>query len=395
MQRRQNYEAIELSKSKVELIQELYDTIIDLKQHNLTLTRLYVVFIIMLGISVCTLSILMLFAREYKIAFVYFIDIVICYVLLVYRKKRLLSKYYDWICLISSYFIVLSIAISNVIIHGIASGFNVYILMLVSLSFIIYIDNIKKRYLASFITLIFNVAIFYCVNYYDLYHLHKHQVQSLQTDLLYVFSVLIYASICILANYIIGIKSIDIIEKITLESSSQEDIQNEKSFFDIYEKKALISNILNNKNQEYKHLNVCFFEIVFKDEINNFVYKFDSHIQDKIFKEFVFLLKLYIKDYEYISRWEKCNFIAVFEQNNKLAHLLLENIIKYFNTQIKQNQKNRSNIFLRVAAKHYPLINLQDKPRNLLDKINEVVHLKYDNDVLGYEYLIFCDTEDR
>lgn len=394
MQKRQSYETIELSKNKVELIQELYDTIVDLKQHNLTLTRLYVVFIIMLGISVCILSILMLFAREYKIAFVYFIDILICYTLLVYRKKRLLSKYYDWICLISGYFIVLSIATSNVAIHGIASGFNVYILLLVSLSFIIYIDNIKKRYLASIVTLLFNIIVFYFINYYDLYVLHKYQIQSLQTDLLYVFSVLIYASICILANYIIGIKSIDIIEKITLENSTQENIQNNKSFFDIYEKKALISNILTNKTQEYKQLNVCFFEIVFKDEINNFVYKFDSHIQDKIFKEFVFLLKLYIKDYEYISRWEKCTFLAVFKLNNKLTHLLLENIIKYFNTQIKQNQKNRSNIFLRIAAKHYPVVNIQDKPRILLDKINEVVHLKHDNDVLGYEYLIFCDTEE-
>ena len=384
----------EYDNQKVEFIQELYDTYEDIKNRNITLKRIYVILILTIIVTFGFLGIVMLFVKEFFISSLYIVSTCLFYVLLLNRKKTSVAKYLDWFSFMGGGICVIIAICCNIYLYSMAGGSHLYIILLVTLIYIIFINDSKKRLLIANITYVALVLIFIIIFLFDYYFWHSYYKESFFSNLLFVISVFVVFSSIVFSNYIVGLKSIEDIEKLSVNKNNVKITKKIHTKFNLIDKKDFTQLLLQKQQNYYNNLNVCVFEMTFVQKEQDFFLRTDYYYQNKVMKEFLSLLRVYYPNDEIIIKWDLNTFVLILEEESSKFYFLLESISKDFDNMIRK-KKDNFDIYLKIVAKYHKFIDTQKRPKILLEKINETVKLKYETKTMGLEYILYKSGYDN
>lgn len=372
---------------KVELIQELYETYEDIKHHNLTLTRVYIILLLAMILTFGGLSIMMLFAKEFFISTLYIFFTVLFYVILINRKNKLIARYLDWYSFFGCISSVVIAIVCNVYLYSLAGGSVLYLLLLASLIYVVFINDSKKRLLIANITYFVLTVVFISLVLIDYYIWHPNAKLHKMTSLLFTISVFVVFLSSVFSSYVVGLRSIEDVEKLSANKLKNKNTRKNILKHDVINKKDFTQEILQKQAENYKDLNICIFEITFIRKTNDYVFKIDHYYQNKIIDEFTSLLRVYYPK-EMLIRWDLNSVVLITEEDKKNFYFLLECIDQDFDAMIR-NSKDDFDIHLKIASHYYDNINTKKRPKILLEKINETIKLKYETKTLGKEYILY------
>ncbi|WP_267523555.1 hypothetical protein [Campylobacter sp. MG1] len=371
---------------KVIFIQELYETYKDIKNNNLTLTRIYVIIILSLMFSFAVLGMIFLFLREFMIAGTYFVFTISYIVLLLNRKKKVVAKHLSWFCFIMGGFSIMIAIAWNIYLFGAAGGAQLYVLLLASLVYTIYINSNKKRKITALISYIILVTFFVSLMIFDSVW-HKSIEDNIMSEILFTVSICIVLAVNVFGAYTVGLKSIEYVESVTNQKINFY-IASMNNRLRIMNKKDLSKYLIQNQILSYNNLNICMFEFttILKNMDN--IFQIDYFSYEKIINQFYSLLRIYFPSNELIIRWDLNSIILIIEENSNNLYFLLESISNDFDKKIKRSQTNYD-LYLKVIAKNYKFIDGKKKHKILLEKINEIIKLKYETKTIGKEYILY------
>lgn len=378
----------EYDSQKVEFIQELYDTYEDIKNHNITLKRIYVILILTIIVTFSFLGITMLFAKEFFISSLYIICACLFYALLLNRKKKSVARYLDWFSFMGGGVCIIIAICCNIYLYSMAGGAHLYIILLATLIYIMFINDSKKRLLIANITYIALILTFVIVFLIDYYFWHSYHKESFFSNLLFVISVIVVFSSIVFSNYVVGLKSIEDIEKLSANKNNAKITKQVHTKFNLIDKKDFTQLLLQRQKNYYNNLNVCIFEITFFQKDQDSFFRTDYYYQNKVMKEFLSLLRAYYPNDEIIIKWDLNTFVLILEEESSKFYFLLESISKDFDKMIRK-KKDNFDIYLKIVAKYHKFIDTQKRPKVLLEKINETIKLKYETKTMGREYILY------
>lgn len=378
----------EYDSQKVEFIQELYDTYEDIKNHNITLKRIYVILILTIIVTFSFLGITMLFAKEFFISSLYIICACLFYALLLNRKKKSVARYLDWFSFMGGGVCIIIAICCNIYLYSMAGGAHLYIILLATLIYIMFINDSKKRLLIANITYIALILTFVIVFLIDYYFWHSYHKESFFSNLLFVISVVVVFSSIVFSNYVVGLKSIEDIEKLSANKNNAKITKQVHTKFNLIDKKDFTQLLLQRQKNYYNNLNVCIFEITFFQKDQDSFFRTDYYYQNKVMKEFLSLLRAYYPNDEIIIKWDLNTFVLILEEESSKFYFLLESISKDFDKMIRK-KKDNFDIYLKIVAKYHKFIDTQKRPKVLLEKINETIKLKYETKTMGREYILY------
>lgn len=371
---------------RVMFIQEIYETYEDIKNNNLTLTRIYIIVLFSLMFSFAFLGVIFLFIREYIIVFTYFLFAILFLALILNKKKKFIAKHLNWFCFILGGFTIMVGIAWNIYLFGAAGGAQLYILLLSSLIYVIYIKSNKKRKLAAFISYVILIFFFIFIMVFDSIW-HANTQETLVKEILFSVSIFVVLSVNVFGAYTIGLKSIEYIESVSNQKvnfSLNTANDNLKTMC----KKDFTKHILQNQTLDYTDLNICIFEFSsINKNVDNF-FIVDNTFQEKIINQFLSLLKVYFPENNFIIRWDFNSIILMVEETPKIMYFVLESINKDFDKKIRKSYNDYS-LYLKSIVKHYKHIDSKKRPKILLEKINEIIKLKYETKTIGNEYIIY------
>lgn len=373
---------------KVEFIQELYETYEDIKSRNITLKRIYVILILTIIIAFSFLGVTMLFAKEFFIASLYLFCSFMFYILLLNRKKKSVARYLDWYSFLGGSISVLIAICCNIYLYSMAGGSQLYLILLVTLIYIIFINDSKKRILVANIIYFIILFTFIILSLIDNFIWHQDNKESFFTSLLFLISISVVMACIVFSANVVGLKSIEDIEKLSTNKNNIKSSKKANDKFNIIDKKDFTQEILQMQLPQYNNLNVCIFEISFiQKDINSF-FKIDYYYQNKVMNEFLSLLRVYYPKEEIIIKWDLNTFILILEEESSKFYFLLESISKDFDKMIRC-KKDSFEIYMKIVAKFYKHIDTKKRPKILLEKINETIKLKYETRTMGKEYILY------
>ncbi|MBZ7980068.1 hypothetical protein AVBRAN12642_05420 [Campylobacter sp. RM12642] len=378
----------EYDSQKVEFIQELYDTYEDIKNHNITLKRIYVILILTIIVTFGFLGITMLFAKEFFISSLYIICACLFYALLLNRKKKSVARYLDWFSFMGGGVCIIIAICCNIYLYSMAGGAHLYIILLATLIYIMFINDSKKRLLIANITYVALILTFVIVFLIDYYFWHSYHKESFFSNLLFVISVVVVFSSIVFSNYVVGLKSIEDIEKLSANKNNAKITKQVHTKFNLIDKKDFTQLLLQRQQNYYNNLNVCIFEIAFFQKDQDSFFRTDYYYQNKVMKEFLSLLRAYYPNDEIIIKWDLNTFVLILEEESSKFYFLLESISKDFDKMIRK-KKDNFDIYLKIVAKYHKFIDTQKRPKVLLEKINETIKLKYETKTMGREYILY------
>lgn len=378
----------EYDSQKVEFIQELYDTYEDIKNHNITLKRIYVILILTIIVTFGFLGITMLFAKEFFISSLYIICACLFYALLLNRKKKSVARYLDWFSFMGGGVCIIIAICCNIYLYSMAGGAHLYIILLATLIYIMFINDSKKRLLIANITYVALILTFVIVFLIDYYFWHSYHKESFFSNLLFVISVVVVFSSIVFSNYVVGLKSIEDIEKLSANKNNAKITKQVHTKFNLIDKKDFTQLLLQRQKNYYNNLNVCIFEIAFFQKDQDSFFRTDYYYQNKVMKEFLSLLRAYYPNDEIIIKWDLNTFVLILEEESSKFYFLLESISKDFDKMIRK-KKDNFDIYLKIVAKYHKFIDTQKRPKVLLEKINETIKLKYETKTMGREYILY------
>lgn len=378
----------EYDSQKVEFIQELYDTYEDIKNHNITLKRIYVILILTIIVTFGFLGITMLFAKEFFISSLYIICACLFYALLLNRKKKSVARYLDWFSFMGGGVCIIIAICCNIYLYSMAGGAHLYIILLATLIYIMFINDSKKRLLIANITYVALILTFVIVFLIDYYFWHSYHKESFFSNLLFVISVVVVFSSIVFSNYVVGLKSIEDIEKLSANKNNAKITKQVHTKFNLIDKKDFTQLLLQRQKNYYNNLNVCIFEITFFQKDQDSFFRTDYYYQNKVMKEFLSLLRAYYPNDEIIIKWDLNTFVLILEEESSKFYFLLESISKDFDKMIRK-KKDNFDIYLKIVAKYHKFIDTQKRPKVLLEKINETIKLKYETKTMGREYILY------
>ncbi|MBT0878150.1 hypothetical protein KJQ97_01790, partial [Campylobacter sp. 2018MI01] len=262
----------EYDSQRVEFIQELYDTYEDIRNHNITLKRIYVILILTIIITFGFLGITMLFAKEFFISSLYIVCACLFYALLLNRKKKSVARYLDWFSFMGGGACIIIAICCNIYLYSMAGGAHLYIILLATLIYIMFINDSKKRLLIANITYLVLLTIFISLFLIDYYFWHPYYKESFFSNLLFIISVFVVFSSIVFSNHVVGLKSIEDIEKLSVNKSHIKITKKIHTKFNLIDKKDFTQLLLQRQQNQYNNLNVCIFEIAFvqKDQDSYF-----------------------------------------------------------------------------------------------------------------------------
>lgn len=383
---------LDKNNQRVIFAQELFETFVDIKNHNLTATRLYVILIIIM-IFVCGLAFFIaLFFRQFFLSGLCFTISMAFYFLLINRKKRIIAKYLDWFSFLGSGIGLLTLTAHNIYNYSIASNAQVYVILMIDLLYLVFINATKKRIIAASATFFILLFSFVLLVLLDTFYWHSSGALVGKYNSIHIISELVTISSCVFSAYIVGIKSIDDIEQFVSYKTTTKNMVN--VYNEILEKKEFVQQFLNIQKDFYDNLNVCVFEISIFSKEKNLFFKADSRVYDKIVKEFISLLKIYNFNNKVLILWDLNTLVLIAEDDSKIFFKTLSSIGENFNRLIKNKQNNyESN--LKIISKYYKDINTKKHPRMILEKINEVIKLEYETQNIGSEYLLYKSDKNQ
>lgn len=375
------------NNQKVELIQELYDTYEDIKNHNLTLTRVYIILLIALILIFGGLSITMLFAKEIFISSLYIFFSVLFYVILTNRKNKLIARYLDWYSFFGCFSSFIISIVCNVYLYSVDGGSLLYLLLLASLIYVVFINDSKKRILIANITYVILIIVFVSLILMDYYIWHPKVKLYKMTSWLFTISVFIVFLSSVFSSYVVGLRSIEDVEKLSANKLKIKNTRKNILKYEVINKKDFTQEILQKQAENYKDLNIAIFEITFIRKTSDYIFKIDHYYQNRIIDEFASLLRVYYPK-EMLIRWDLNSIVLIAEEDKKNFYFLLECINQDFDAMIR-NSKDNFDIHLKIASHYYDKINTKKRPKILLEKINETIKLKYETKTLGKEYILY------
>lgn len=378
----------EYDSQKVEFIQELYDTYEDIRNHNITLKRIYVILILTIITTFGILGIVMLFAKEFFISSLYIIYAALFYVLLLNRKKKSVARYLDWFSFMGGGVSIIIAICCNIYLYSMASGSQLYILLLVTLIYIIFINSTTKRLLIANITYIVLLLIFISLFLIDYYFWHSYHKESFFSNVLFAMSSAIVFGSIVFSNHVVGLKSIEDIEKLSAKKINNKNMKKSNTKFNLVDKKEFTQLLLQIQKPNYSNLNICILEVTFIQKDQETFLKMDYYYQNKIMGEFLSLLRVYYPNDEIIVKWDLNTFVLILEEESSKFYFLLESISKDFDKMIRK-KKDNFDIYLKIVAKYHKFIDTQKRPKVVLEKINETVKLKYETKTMGREYILY------
>lgn len=381
---------------KVEFIQELYETYEDIKNRNITLKRIYVVLILTIIIVFGFLGVAMLFAKEFFISSLYIICTILFYLLLLNRKKKSIARYLDWYSFLGGSITILIAIICNIYLYSLAGGSQLYLLLLATLIYIIFIDDSKKRIIVANIIYVILLIAFITLVLLDSLVWHSEVKENLFNNMLFVMSVVVvFFGIVFTAN-VVGLKSIEDIEKLLNNQNKIKAKTQEDNKYNIIEKKDFTQEILQRQLAQYDNINVCIFEMSFTQKYKSAYFKMDYYYQNKLMNELLSLLRVYYPEFDknkkpsttMLIKWDLNSIILIGEEESNSFYFTLESISKDFDNMVRR-KKDSFDVYLKIVAKYYKHLNTNKRPKILLEKINEVIKLKYETRTMGKEYILY------
>lgn len=380
---------------KVEFIQELYETYEDIKHGNITLKRIYIILILDIIIVFGLLGIAMLFSREFLFASFYLLYAFAFYLLLLNRKKKAVSKYFDLISFLGVIVITIIAIICNIILYSLSGGSHLHLFLLSSVIYLICIKDSKKRIIIANLIYFILLLLFVALVLLDNFILHPEVKENVFTDILFVLSIiLVFLNIVFAAN-VVGLKSIEDIEKLSSNKNRINLGKKEDNKYNVIEKKDFTQEILQKQFAEYNDINICIFEMSFIHKDKNAYFKIDYYYQNKLMNELLSLLRVYYPDCDkskkpntaLLIKWDLSSIILIGEEKSSDFYFALESISKDFDKMIRK--KDSFDVYLKIVAKYYKYLNTNKRPKILLEKINEVIKLKYETRTMGKEYILY------
>lgn len=374
------------NKRKVDIVQEVYETYQDIKNRNITLTRLYIILILTMIISFGFLCLVMLFLKQFAASFLFFIITSLGVTLLKKRKRKIVARYLDWFSFLGGALCIVITVAYNVYEYSNIAGSLIYIIMLVNMIYIIFVsDDIQKNKVA-YVVCVLLVVVFIDLILLDNFVWHTDLLTTNFHEILFLINIFVIFVCIVLAAFIVGLKSVESVEmleenrrKIILES-------NKNKHLDYLYKKDFGNSILQKQKSEYNDLNICVFEIsLFTNDES--AAKIEYFCLEKIINDFLNLLKIYYPNEKMLIKWDLNTVVLIVEDSSDNMFLMLESINKDFDKIVKNKQECK--IYLKSICKYYKSIVTKKHPKIILEKINEVIKLKFETSNLGKKYTLY------